>query len=1603
MIRCRRFLAYIAAAFLICLAAIYLSNARTHWIGNWFRNKAAGMIESSTGGKASIQSLSFNLFQLRLDVRGFVLRGLEPSSAAPLFQADMIRLYLRIAPFSGFIKIAGLNIDRPQAHVIVFPNGSTNIPEPKTSSSSNKSGLETVVDLAIGNFDLRNGTIVFADRKADFNADGRNLVAKLNYQPASSSYTGEIDISPLNLRSAGHPAIESNIKLPLTLGKDKVSVESAQVATALSQLFISASLEHLAAPTYTAHVTGRVALRDLRNAGQLPPDADLSQGPEAINLDLAGSADPNRIQIVTARLNLGQSHFEASGAVKGGNGARFYSSLDLAQLGRLLCLAQRPAGTLHLGGSASLGANNSYLVRANLDGKNISLREGTTRLNGIGIASSITAQPNLVSWTGLRVALLGGDLTGSGSLANSAQLQFAGNLRNFQTAPLARIFGQSAPYSGALSGTFQAGGDIKNPTSLDARANLAIAPVRSPGAIPISGRLNIAYNGRAQSVTLRQSYLALPHSRIDLAGSLDRRIQVNMTTRDFADFRPLAAIPVIFNRGGAVLNATITGAISRPRIAASASVTNFSVKGRPFTRFAADIDAARIGASIHNGTLSRGVFLAQFTASVGLRNWKPEPAEPLQAELSIQNGTLEDLLALAGETGISATGALTAGAHIHGTVGEPLGTADLAAANGTIAGGPFQSLHAQLALNPNEVALTSFQFDAAPARLSANATYRHASATFSRGLLRAHVDGSQVQLARFRQLAPQRFGLGGALSLNTDIAADVAPSGIELRSLNGNFAARGLQLEGRKLGDITASATTLTNAIQYQVSSDFAGSTIRAAGQTLLSANHETTATASIANLPIEPVLAAAGQTGVPATGTLSANANFSGTISNPQVSAGVTVTKGSAFEQPFDRLETTLTYTNHSIDIPKFQMTQGPAQVTFAGSFNHPAGDFQEGQVRFNLSGNSLQLAALHAVAHWNPGLAGMLRLSANGAATLRRNQAPLVFGLNADLQASDLSLNKKPLGYLTAAAQTRNRELTFTVKSNFALSDIAGSGRVTLDGDYPVTSQIRFSNITYSALTALTGAAPLPGTTASAAGEIILTGPIARPQDLAGQLQLTSIEARTAPQPAVAQTSGATAPRTTLELHNQGPVTLALSRSQITVQSAHITGTDTDLTLTGTADLSGPRTLNLHSTGSVKLEVLQAFNPEVYSAGNIAWNAAVTGTMDAPAMAGRLQVQNAAFNMLSLPAGLNNANGLIAFTGTEAVVQNLTGEVGGGKVDITGSVVYGTPMQFRLQAIARQVHVTYPETVTTEANARLALTGTSARSVLSGNVTILNVSLEENTDIGSILSAPTPPTAPGVSTGLAAGINFDVRIQTSPGVQFRANLAENVEATANLTLRGTAVHPGMLGSVSISQGRITFFGARYTIDQGSIDFFNPNDINPNINIELETTTQGVMVTLTVSGPMNRLKLSYRSSPPLRADEIIALLATGKQPSTDPVLAAYQPAPPQQSAEQQGLSALLGQGLANPVSSHLQKLFGVTRLSISPIFTGLAATPQATLTVVQQVTPAITFTYIQDVSSTNPLTIQMEWTINPRWSVIAQRDIYGELDLNFLYKKRFH
>jgi translocation and assembly module TamB len=322
----------------------------------------------------------------------------------------------------------------------------------------------------------------------------------------------------------------------------------------------------------------------------------------------------------------------------------------------------------------------------------------------------------------------------------------------------------------------------------------------------------------------------------------------------------------------------------------------------------------------------------------------------------------------------------------------------------------------------------------------------------------------------------------------------------------------------------------------------------------------------------------------------------------------------------------------------------------------------------------------------------------------------------------------------------------------------------------------------------------------------------------------------------------------------------------------------------------------------------------------------------------------------------------------------------------------------------------VRYPEGFSSVSDADLTWTGSTERSVLGGDVTVHKVTYNQQADFGSVLAltAGSQAPTPAAPTGLLGGTHFDVRVQTASDISFQTGLISGLQTEANLRLKGTAANPSLLGRITVNSGKIDFLGNKYLISEGTISFFNPVKIEPIINVDLSTKSQGVDVTLSLSGPLTHLNLTYRSDPPLQFSDILGLLATGKTPS-DPTIAARS-TDTQQTWQQLGASALIGQAIANPVSGRLQRFFGVSKIKIDPLLPGLGgagsgtggSNPGARLSLEQQVGQNVTFDYVISTNSTSSQIVRVEWAFSKQWSAVILREENSAFGIDFQYKKRF-
>ena len=80
-------------------------------------------------------------------------------------------------------------------------------------------------------------------------------------------------------------------------------------------------------------------------------------------------------------------------------------------------------------------------------------------------------------------------------------------------------------------------------------------------------------------------------------------------------------------------------------------------------------------------------------------------------------------------------------------------------------------------------------------------------------------------------------------------------------------------------------------------------------------------------------------------------------------------------------------------------------------------------------------------------------------------------------------------------------------------------------------------------------------------------------------------------------------------------------MDRGALKIQSAHLTGPQTDFQATGTVPLNASQSMDVALNGNVNLAILQQFNQSITSSGNIVLAAGVRGSPTKPRLTGQVQ----------------------------------------------------------------------------------------------------------------------------------------------------------------------------------------------------------------------------------------------------------------------------------------------------------------------------------------------------------------------------------------------
>jgi translocation and assembly module TamB len=596
-------------------------------------------------------------------------------------------------------------------------------------------------------------------------------------------------------------------------------------------------------------------------------------------------------------------------------------------------------------------------------------------------------------------------------------------------------------------------------------------------------------------------------------------------------------------------------------------------------------------------------------------------------------------------------------------------------------------------------------------------------------------------------------------------------------------------------------------------------------------------------------------------------------------------------------------------------------------------------------IQGTNINLSQLRTLQTRGIHLAGTVNLTAKGAGTL---DDP---GLEFMADVSNPQIENYKLSDISIGANIANR--TANVVFDSQPPTLRGRGRVELTGNYLAEATLDTTSIPLMPLLAmyLPNAADLSGQTELHAR---ISGPLKDLPAIDGQIAIPTFSLA----------------YRDLQLANAQPIQLDFRKGVLTLQPTKIYGSGTSLQLAGSFPLVRTGSISVTAAGNINLELVQAINPGFASSGEVEFNINGYGRRTNPGFKGQIKIVDANVAASGIPLALEKGNGVLNLMGDRLDIDRFQGSVGNGPFTVRGSLTYRPSMDLNLVMEGHGIRFVYPPGVRGGIDTNLTLTGPLESATLKGHVGLNELSFSQAFNVEEALNKlgqtrQIPPER------AVRNLNLDLTIQSVNELNPASNQL-TLKGAANLRIRGTVGQPGILGSVTLSSGELFFRGDRYILKPSTVDFVNPSGIEPRLNVAAETRVKEYTVRLLFRGPIDELRTTVSSDPPLPPADAVNLLVFGQ--TTIPVTS--------DSTGNLGAVSFLASGVSNTITNRLQRAVGISQLSIDPVLDNDAQGSTVGVTVRQRVTANLSVTFTSDPSSTLRKVIEVEYQATPRISV---------------------
>jgi translocation and assembly module TamB len=855
------------AAVLLSLALVGLYFwASSAAFENAVRERLVAGLEELTGGRVEIASFHWRLLGLEAEANGVVLHGLEAPGEAPYARIEHLRVrWSVLGIWSPRVLLRDLQVSRPQLHLIVYPDGSTNQPQPRKPAKPGKPRLQTLFDLQAGRIAIEQGMVDYEDRASDFDFQDRyipldlaanDVSLRMAYMPPAAgnpeSYHIDAGAGSLSLgRSAesrkAAESVHGRVEATLDLVRSAAYLRSLRLMANGHTLELSGLLQDFARPRWQAKATGDLDMR------LLEPITGYPYAPVGIaHLDLSGAGNARTFR------GDGTIHVEGGSYIGTGviaTGVRLDARVhaDPEQLLITSIVARlRPGGQIEgevalspwlppIPGAAVLQPAGRAAVRATGPKPNNSVPIVHPPPSVIPVIGKVTARFKNVALDTI--------------------------LDMVSERPFTRL-GLDALVNGPAIANWNHG----DARTLSVNASLALSPSGHglPGEVPSSGAVFGTYTQRNGAVALSRLELRTPASLLEVHGQLGAyplaspsAFAVEFHSQNLGEFDTVlrdlgvarngkagvAALPVAIAGQIDFLRGSWNGSLSNPRIAGDLRATQLAVElpaaagSKPGEPQSVHLDAVEATVSysaaridVSHGVVRRGKSAIDLTGTLD--------AMPAGASApSFDSNAVLHLRARANEIGMDdvrpflahdlpVAGTLNAQIQADGVLRTLGGAGWVELDKGSVYGEPVARIRAEGNIAGQTIKLNSLTVSEEAGKVSATGSYDLKSRRFQ-----LDAKGAAINVARIQWLHHKGVDVTGKLGFSVQGSGTLDDPRLEAHA-----TLAGLQVSGEPLGGLELVAHTANRSATYDLSTRLEGAELTAHGQTALNGDYPTQA-----------------------------------------------------------------------------------------------------------------------------------------------------------------------------------------------------------------------------------------------------------------------------------------------------------------------------------------------------------------------------------------------------------------------------------------------------------------------------------------------------------------------------------------------------------------------------------------------------------------------------------------------------------------------------------------------------------------------------------------------------------------------------------------